>query len=113
MNTLTIDVRRLEDSLADFSQAWKSGESSPPRVSFASEELLWKTLTAKRWEILKAMTGAGSLALREIARRAGRDVKAVHGDVHALLAAGMIERNDEGFVFPYDAIHVDFLLKAA
>jgi phosphomannomutase len=59
------------------------------------------------------MTGAGPLALREIARRVGRDVRGVHTDVHALLAVGLIERNEEGFCFPYDAVHVDFMLKAA
>jgi len=70
-------------------------------------------LSAKRWAILKSMTGAGRLALREIARRVERDVKAVHADVHALLKAGLIQRSAEGFLFPYDGVHVDFLLKAA
>ena len=59
------------------------------------------------------MTGAGPLALREIARRVERDVKAVHTDVHALLNAGLIQRGDDGFLFPYDGVHVDFMLKAA
>ncbi len=113
MNTVTLEVRSLADSLADFSQAWKSGQGSTPRISFASEELLWKVLSAKRWAILKAMTGAGPLALREIARRVERDVKAVHTDVHALLNAGLIQRSEDGFLFPYDGVHVDFMLKAA
>jgi predicted transcriptional regulator len=44
----------------------------------------------------------------------GRDVKAVHGDVHALLAAGVLRRNADGKIeFPFDAVHVDFMLKAA
>jgi predicted transcriptional regulator len=38
----------------------------------------------------------------------------VHRDVHALLDAGVIERNAEGaIVFPYEAVHVDFMLQAA
>lgn len=113
MNTVTLEVRSLADSLVDFSHAWKSGRGSEARISFASEELLWKVLSAKRWAILKAMTGAGPLALREIARRVERDVKAVHTDVHALLNAGLIQRSDDGFLFPYDGVHVDFLLQAA
>jgi hypothetical protein len=41
-------------------------------------------------------------------------VKAVHGDVRALLDAGVLERDDAGrVVFPYDAVHVDFVLAAA
>lgn len=71
-------------------------------------------LTAKRWDLLKAMAGAEAMTLREAARRAGRDVKAVHGDLHALLAAGVLRKNPDGKIeFPFDAVHVDFVLKAA
>jgi predicted transcriptional regulator len=71
-------------------------------------------LTAKRWELLKAMTGGGAMTLREAAGRVDRDVKAVHGDVHALLVAGVLRRNDDGRIeFPFDAVHVDFMLKVA
>jgi hypothetical protein len=45
--------------------------------------LLWQVLTAKRWELLKIMCGAGSLSIRQAARRVDRDVTAVHGDVGA------------------------------
>jgi len=76
--------------------------------------LLWKVLTAKRWELLKALCGAGSISIREAARRVGRDVKAVHGDVTALLNAGILDRVDGGgIVFPFDAVKVEFLLQAA
>jgi predicted transcriptional regulator len=65
-------------------------------------------------ELLKAMAGGGAMTLREAARRAGRDVKAVHGDVHALLTAGVVHKNADGKVeFPFDTVHVDFVLKAA
>jgi hypothetical protein len=38
----------------------------------------------------------------------------VHGDVHALLDAGVLDRTEDGRVaFPYDAVHVDFILTAA
>ena len=54
------------------------------------------------------------MTIREAARRVGRDVKAVHGDVHALLDAGLLDKTEDGkIVFPYDAIHVDFVVKAA
>jgi predicted transcriptional regulator len=60
------------------------------------------------------MTGAGALTIREVARRVGRDVKAVHGDVHALLDAGLVDRTDDGrAVFPYDAVRVAFDLLPA
>ena len=91
-----------------------SGKRRGAHISFASADLLWKVLTAKRWELLKAMAGSGAMTLREAARRAERDVKAVHGDVHALLAAGVLRKTADGKIeFPFDAVHVDFVLKAA
>ena len=69
---------------------------------------------AKRWELLQALCGAGPVSIREAARRVGRDVSAVHGDVTALISAGVLDRADGGgIVFPYDAIKVAFLLQAA
>jgi predicted transcriptional regulator len=84
------------------------------RIAFATPELLWRVLTAKRWELLRAMCGAGAMSIREAARRVGRDVKAVHGDVTALLDAGVLSRTPAGEVeFPFDAVKVDFFLQAA
>jgi predicted transcriptional regulator len=41
-------------------------------------------------------------------------VKAVHTDVHVLLNAGILSKADDGrIVFPFDAMHVDFMLQAA
>lgn len=101
--------------MADFAQAWKTGKShQPDRISFATPELLWEVLTAKRWELLKAMCGAGPLTVREAARRVERDVKGVHTDLTALLAAGVLSRANSGQLeFPYDAVKVEFLLQAA
>jgi predicted transcriptional regulator len=115
MKTLTLDVRTPAESMNDFLQAWKTGEpQKSARISFASPELLWKVLTAKRWELLKALCGAGPVSIREAARRVGRDVKAVHGDVTALLNAGVLDRAEGGgIVFPFEAIKVEFLLQAA
>lgn len=115
MKTVTLDVRPPADSMADFVHAWKTGKpQKTARISFASPELLWQVLTAKRWELLKALCGAGPVSIREAARRAGRDVKAVHGDVTALLNAGLLDRTEDGrIVFPYDAVKVEFLLQAA
>lgn len=113
MKTVVLEVKTLKDSARDFARAWKGGKAEKEaRVSFASAELLWEVLTAKRWEILKAMTGQGALSIREIARRVERDVKAVHADVHALLGAGVLEKTEDGVVFPYEKIHVDFTLNA-
>jgi len=112
-NTVTIGVASREEINARFKRAMTTGERTAPFIGFADERALWSTLTPLRWDILKVMTGAGPLALREIARRVGRDVRGVHTSVHALLAVGLIERDAAGFRFPYDAVHVDFILKVA
>lgn len=115
MKTVILDVRPPAESMADFAQAWKTGRAQKTaRISFASPELLWKVLTAKRWELLKAMCGAGPLTVREAARRVGRDVKAVHTDLTALVSAGILSRTEAGqLAFPYTAVKVEFLLQAA
>ncbi|MBW7861896.1 MAG: DNA-binding protein [Rhodocyclaceae bacterium] len=115
MKTVTLDVRSPSDAMTDFTQAWKTGKPQrSARISFASPELLWKVLTEKRWGLLKALCGAGPVSIREAARRVDRDVKAVHGDVTALLNAGVLHRTDDGLiVFPFEAVKVEFLLQAA
>ncbi len=115
MKTVVLDVQPFRRSLGDFSRAWKSGKRNGAyRISFATPELLWKVLTEKRWAILKAMAGAGPMTIREAARRVTRDIKAVHGDVRALLNAGVLWKTDDGLVeFPFDAVRVDFTLQAA
>jgi predicted transcriptional regulator len=46
--------------------------------------------------------------------RVDRDVKGVHGDVHALLNAGILQKTEDGsIIFPFDAVRVDNMLRAA
>lgn len=115
MNTVVLEVRSLAQTLADAAHAMRTGRGErEARIAFATPELLWQVLTAKRWELLKVMCGAGPMSIREAARRAGRDVKAVHGDITALLDAGVLVRTAQGKVeFPFDAVRVEFLLQAA
>jgi predicted transcriptional regulator len=114
MTTVILDVQTPEEAMAGFARAWHNGiPQETARISFATAELLWQTLNSKRWELLKTMCGAGPLSIRETARRVGRDVKGVHGDVTALLQTGVLERTEDGRVlFPYTAIKVEFMLTA-
>ena len=115
LKTVALGPRRPEDAMANFAQAWKSGKlQKSARISFATPELLWKVLSAKRWELLKVLCGAGLVSIREAARRVGRDVKAVYGDITALLNAGVLDCVEDGrVVFPFDAVKIEFLLQAA
>ena len=115
MNTVVLEVRSLTESLAEAARALATGQpENEARISFATPELLWEVLTAKRWELIKVLAGIGPVSIRAAARRAKRDVKAVHGDVTALLNAGIVDRTADGRVeFPYRTVRVEFVLQAA
>jgi predicted transcriptional regulator len=113
MRTVTLEVSSREEANRRFLRAFE-GQPQGDFISFETPALLFKVLTQKRWELLSMMTGAGPLTLREVARRLERDVKAVHGDVHALLNVGILQKTEGGrIVFPFDAVRVSFVLQAA
>lgn len=113
LNAVKIGVSSPEEVKARTRAAF-SGEPQGSHISFATAELMWKTLAPPRWNIVETMTGAGPMSIREVARRVGRDVKAVHGDVKKLLDNGVLDRTEDGkVVFPYDAAHVDFVITKA
>jgi predicted transcriptional regulator len=75
---------------------------------------MWRTPTQKRWHLIEAMTGAGPMSIRGVARLAGRDVKAVHTDIQALVGAGILEKTGAGLViFPCDAVRANFTIGKA
>jgi len=112
MTVVTLQVSSLDGVKKRAAKAFRS-EKQGARITFASPELLFKLLTAKRWELIRTMTGAGAMTIREAARRVGRDVKAVHGDVRVLLDCGVLRRTKKGLiVFRYDAVHIDVTLRA-
>ena len=115
MRTVILGIERHSDVtrriLATARGQRKAGDD---RISFENLGELWRVLAPKRMEIVRAMTGTGPLTIREVARRVGRDFKAVHSDVTMLANAGIVERTDSGAVeFPYDRVHVEFDMMAA
>lgn len=113
MRTVTLGIASRERINKRLLEAFK-GKSQGSFISFESPAVLFKILSGHRWELLKMMAGSEAMSIREAARKMERDVKAVHNDVTVLLKAGILQKTTDGrIVFPYDAIHVDFLLKAA
>ena len=104
---------------------WKSALRTAAQVakadSYQGEVLNFETpaqffgqLTEKRWDIVRAAQGNGDLAVRELARVVGRDVKRVHEDIVSLAELGLLERTESGGVMcPYTSMHIDMYLKAA
>lgn len=83
-------------------------------LNFETPAIFFARLTARRWALVQALLGAGELSVRELARRAGRDVKRVHEDVAALTELGLVERSARGgVVCPFEDIHIDLRLTCA
>ncbi len=113
MTAVTIGISSLDQSLERTRRAMQ-GEPQGNFIGFVTHDLMLKTLTAKRWDLVKSMAGGGAMSIREAARRVGRDIKSVHGDVQILLKAGVLDHAEDGrIIFPFDEIHVDFVLTAA
>lgn len=118
MTTLRVRIGDFSDMKSGFLQAWKdagAGKRVKPRheLIFRSYEDMHRVLSPARLEVVKALAGQGPLSMREVARRIGRDVKAVHGDITALINCGMIDRTEDGVSFPYDRIRLDVDIEAA
>jgi predicted transcriptional regulator len=61
--------------------------------------------------LLNALLGSGTVGVRELARRLGRDVRRVHEDAAALVELGLIEKDERGALYcPYGNIHVDMVM---
>ena len=112
MAAVTIGIAGLDESKSRALNAL-AGHEQGAFISFASIRAVVEshhTKTVGTVAGYKARRPAGDPGSRP-PRRA--DVKSVHGDISAL-QAGIIDRTENGRIeFPYDAIHVDFVLRAA
>jgi predicted transcriptional regulator len=117
--TLTITIRA--DWKAAIRDAMTLGETGLEQERYMGETLNFETpgaffsrLTPNRWAMLDALSGAGEIGVRELARRLSRDVKRVHEDAAALVELGLIEKTPAALLScPYADIHVDMHLARA
>ena len=113
MQTVTIGVSSIEETKKRI-EAASLGERQTPRIDFVTVDLFLATMTEDRWKIVRAMAGAGSISAEGVAQKVGRDVESVESDMNALLSCGVLYEDEEGRpIFPFKAVHVDFILKAA
>lgn len=118
MNTLNVRIASHADTKSRFLQAAQQALTGDtvavtPSLKFLSYDDMHRVLAPSRLAIVKALAGQGALSIREVARRVGRDVQAVHRDVTTLINAGVIDRAEGGIVFPYERIHFDFDVSVA
>lgn len=119
VKTLWIEVRPQEEEheMKEVRAVLAGERAARTRYSFRSAESFLATLTPQRWALLQGLLGEEGLSLRALARKTGRDVRAVHADVHRLLAQGLLDKRDDGrlalpFGEVFDEIHVDFTVQA-
>ena len=113
---MTTDPRRLTITLQpDWRAALRAAGRKSASASYQGETLNFESpavffgrLTERRWTLVTLLQGQGTLALRELARRAGRDVKRVHEDVRVLTDLGLVERDTAAGVHcPFADVHID------
>jgi predicted transcriptional regulator len=110
------DDRAFKERAAKLARQIDQGQDvrGEDHLSFGSLELLLKTLTPGRWGVLRALKAKGPSSIRALAGQLGRDYKAVHADVAALLNVGLIMRDDQGLIsVPWDRLSADLDLHAA
>lgn len=114
MRVMTIRIERdthaaLASAAEHFARAWDNGAYAGEYLSFESPAALFRVLTPVRWGVLEALQKTGPSSLRGLARSLGRDVKAVHRDVAALIEKGLIEKDASGRLrVPFSRIHAEF-----
>lgn len=109
--TLIIGVRSMDDFFEGIAESVEAHGQTTPSLYFPSAEDLFKTIGGKRWAILQALAGQRAVGVRELARRVKREVKSVHRDTEALVAGGVIDKDQDGKLqFPYTRIVLEPLV---
>jgi predicted transcriptional regulator len=75
-------------------------------LTFENWQTFARVMTANRLELLRHVHRAPARSVLALARALGRDYKRVHEDVEALVAAGLLGRNEAGLRADYDAIQI-------
>ena len=116
MSERTLTITLQTDWRAALRAAGRRGQARAYRgevLNFESPGVFFSRLSEKRWALVRALQGQGEMAVRELARRVGRDVKRVHEDVQALAELGLVERSEGGGVgCPFSEVHIDMHLHA-
>lgn len=105
---ITVGGKFEDEASQRFVDAWhraKKGETFQERhLAFESWDVLARTLTGKRMEILRYVRRHKVKSVRALAKALGRDYANVHADVKALKDAGLLSATDEYLRADYDAI---------
>jgi predicted transcriptional regulator len=76
-------------------------------ISFQDWETFFHVLTPTRIALLRHIHAHNAPSVRALAQAIGRDYRRVHGDVEALLAAGLTERRGTALATEWDGSGAD------
>jgi predicted transcriptional regulator len=114
MNKVNMHVGTIEDMGNRFKDAWNRAEigeiEEESHLTFYSLETFLSTLTPKRMELLKEIHKIGKVSIRALAGILSRDYKNVYEDVSALSNAGLLVKQEDGIVVPWDEISASLVL---
>jgi len=98
----------LREAGALAQRGMETGQYQGEYMNYAVPSMFFSRLTAHRWDIVSCLLGQGTVGVRELARRLGREVKRVHEDTKVLVDLGLLEKTPRGALCcPYERIHID------
>jgi predicted transcriptional regulator len=115
---ITIGVCEAATTAKEFIDAWKFAERGKTvrekhRLHFENLEVLLKTLTPRRWALLKKLHANGPMSIRALSKDIGRDYKNVYTDVRCLENIDLIGRTkNDRIKVPWDIVEARLLLAA-
>lgn len=116
---LSIAIKGPVESAREFTEAWRRSERAEPpeqpleRLYFEDLPTMLKTLTPRRFEVLKIVHRIGPVSVRALAARIKRDYKNVHHDIKVLERVGLVTRSSDGrLTVPWTKIIAEFALAA-
>src|ERR1700728_2986259 len=117
--TILMAIRTTQQAAQDAIDAWKRAERYKTvelpvdRIYFPNEEMLFRTLSTKRRELLKFLRQSGASSIKQLSEQLDRDYKNVHSDIKLLNQIGLIDFDKSNKVFvPWDNIAIEIALAA-
>jgi predicted transcriptional regulator len=98
--------KRVVDAWRKAERGELTADNAEIHIGFESWETLVRTLSPKRLELLRRVHRNPPRSIRALAQALGRDYRRVHEDVAALVAAGLIDRDENGLRAEYDTFDV-------
>ena len=103
---LDVISKRVVDAWHKAERGELTADNAEIHIGFENWETMVRTLSPKRLELLRHVHRNPPRSIRALAQALGRDYRRVHEDVEALVAAGLIDRDENGLRAEYDAFDV-------